>query len=145
MNIKGCLSKKSDDWKTPENIYYYFVKYNGMKDCFKYKSDYDEFKKNYDHENLYVNPPFSKMNKVADWIEKQYKENYCNIYLLIPARTDTRYFHKLLKLKPQIVFIKGRLRYNESKPAPFPTILMIFDHKNDLNIYSAVEQERFNI
>ena len=48
--------------------------------------------------------------------------------LLIPARTDTVYFHKLLEFKPEIVFIKGRLRFNDSKlSAPFPSILVILE------------------
>lgn len=47
----------------------------------------------------------------------------------MPARTDTKYFHELLKLKPKIYFIKGRLHFNDSKEsAPFPTILLHFNN-----------------
>lgn len=47
---------------------------------------------------------------------------------LIPARTDTRWFHDLvLPRADEIRFIKGRLRFGGAKnPAPFPTMVVIF-------------------
>ena len=47
--------------------------------------------------------------------------------LLIPARTDTTYFHDFIKNRAEIRFIKGRLKFGGGKdPAPFPSMLAIF-------------------
>lgn len=128
MNIKACLSSNSDNWKTPINIFNAFMN-KGYIDTFKYLSDENELNNNYKNSKLFINPPFSIMEVVITWVINQYFNNN-DIALLIPARTDTRYFHRLLKIIDNaiIYFIKGRLRYNESNPAPFPTILIILKH-----------------
>ena len=41
--------------------------------------------------------------------------------LLIPARTDTKYFRKLVDYGVDIMFITGRLHFNGSNSAPFPS------------------------
>ena len=131
MNLKGCYSHKSDDWKTPLDLYWAFMN-QGFIDCFKYESTYNEFEREYNNEHLFINPPYSKLEEVVNWIKKQYMNN-CFICLLIPSRTDTKYFHELLKLNPFIYFIKGRLHFNESSDsAPFPSvILVLWKHKID--------------
>ncbi len=50
------------------------------------------------------------------------------IILLIPARTDTTWFHDIImKHNYKIKFIKGRLKFNDSKDsAPFPSMLVEF-------------------
>jgi site-specific DNA-methyltransferase (adenine-specific) len=47
---------------------------------------------------------------------------------LIPARTDTRWFHEIvLPYAKEIRFIKGRLKFGDSKnSAPFPSMIVIF-------------------
>ena len=55
--------------------------------------------------------------------------------MLIPARTDTKAFHKYIYNKAEVRFIKGRLKFGGSKDAaPFPSMLVIFrseDQKGD--------------
>jgi site-specific DNA-methyltransferase (adenine-specific) len=48
--------------------------------------------------------------------------------MLIPARTDTKYFHEYIYNKAkEIRFIKGRLKFGDSKnPAPFPSMVVVF-------------------
>ena len=47
--------------------------------------------------------------------------------MLIPARTDTSYFHDYIYNKQEIRFIRGRLKFNDGKnPAPFPSMVVIF-------------------
>lgn len=48
--------------------------------------------------------------------------------MLIPARTDTKAFHKYIYGKAEIRFIKGRLKFGDSKDnAPFPSMIVVFD------------------
>ena len=54
------------------------------------------------------------------------------IVLLIPARTDTTYFHDYIYGKAEIRFVRGRLRFtdddgNASDPAPFPSMVVIYN------------------
>ena len=49
--------------------------------------------------------------------------------MLMPARTDTRYFHDYIYQKEnvEIRFIKGRLKFGDAKnSAPFPSMVVIF-------------------
>ena len=54
------------------------------------------------------------------------------IVLLIPARTDTSYFHDHIYGKAEIRFVRGRLRFtdeegNAADPAPFPSMVVIYN------------------
>ena len=47
--------------------------------------------------------------------------------MLLPSRTDTRYFHEYIQHRAEIRFIKGRLKFSDSKNgAPFPSMLVIY-------------------
>lgn len=47
--------------------------------------------------------------------------------MLIPARTDTRWFHDWIYGKAEIRFIKGRLKFGDSRQsAPFPSMVVVF-------------------
>ena len=47
--------------------------------------------------------------------------------MLIPARTDTKWFHNYVLPYSKIFYIKGRLRFGSNKgSAPFPSILAIY-------------------
>jgi len=49
--------------------------------------------------------------------------------MLIPARTDTKAFHEYIYGKAEIRFIKGRLKFGQSKnSAPFPSMVVVFDY-----------------
>ena len=47
--------------------------------------------------------------------------------MLLPARTDTRWFHDFIYEKAEIRFIKGRLKFGSStNSAPFPSMIVIY-------------------
>lgn len=47
--------------------------------------------------------------------------------MLIPARTDTRYFHEYIYHKAEIRFIKGRLKFGDAtQSAPFQSMVVIY-------------------
>lgn len=53
------------------------------------------------------------------------------IVMLIPARTDTSYFHDYIYGKAEIRFLRGRLKFEDENgvamnPAPFPSMVVIF-------------------
>lgn len=78
---------------------------------------------------MFCNPPYGKA--IAYWVRKCSEESEkpnTTIVLLIPARTDTRYFHEYIYRKvKEIRFIKGRLKFGGAKTgAPFPSMIVIF-------------------
>ena len=63
-------------------------------------------------------------------------ETGATVVLLIPARTDTTYFHDYIYGKAEIRFIRGRLRFTDEEgnayaPAPFPSMVVIYNGKGD--------------
>ena len=76
----------------------------------------------------FCNPPYSQVNK---WVFKAFVEKIKgnNTVMLLPARTDTRWFHHYIYNKPnvEIRFIRGRLKFKDTKnSAPFPSMIVIF-------------------
>ena len=65
-------------------------------------------------------------------MQKAYEEslNGATVVCLVPARTDTRWFHDWVYQKPnvEIRFIKGRLKFGGSNKhnAPFPSMFVVY-------------------
>lgn len=84
---------------------------------------------------VFCNPPYGR--EIGKWVQKAYREAMCGgepIVLLIPARTDTSYFHDYIYGKAEIRFVRGRLRFtdeggNKSNSAPFPSMVVVYNPK----------------
>ena len=79
-------------------------------------------------ETVFCNPPYGR--EIYKWVEKCYhegrKENTV-VVLLIPARTDTKYFHDFIIHRTEIRFVKSRLKFGSGKnSAPFPSMVVVF-------------------
>lgn len=80
-------------------------------------------------ETVFCNPPYGRA--IYDWVFKCWRESRkpcTTVVMLIPSRTDTRYFHEFIYKKARdIRFIRGRLRFgNGTNPAPFPSMVIVF-------------------
>ena len=72
----------------------------------------------------WMNPPYGR--EIGKWVKKAHDAN-TTVVCLLPARTDTKWFHDYILGKAEIRFIKGRLKFGGSKSsAPFPSMLAIF-------------------
>lgn len=134
---KGLMSSNSDDWATPIKFYEELNnEFNFTLDpcasdinhkCNKYYTKNDNgLIKDWTGERVFCNPPYGK--EISKWVEKAYQENQKGVFvvMLIPARTDTKYFHKYIYNQHEIRFIKGRLKFNDGKQsAPFPSMVVI--------------------
>ena len=123
-DIKACLSHQSDDWCTPKDIYNVIEKYKCFDPC-KLGQKEDGLLMNWCDYN-YVNPPFSKLSQFVDKSIEEWSKNGNKTILLMPFRTDTRYFKKLFLKNANFIFICGRLKFgNSNKCAPFPTMIAL--------------------
>jgi len=81
---------------------------------------------------VFLNPPYGRT--LGKWVEKAYREGSkedTTVVLLIPARTDTTYFHEYIFGKAEIRFLRGRLKFTDENgtakdAAPFPSLIAIY-------------------
>ena len=78
----------------------------------------------WENKRVFCNPPYGP--GMEKWLQRGLEAEIA--VFLIPARTDTRWFHKwVLPLATEIRFIKGRLKFgNAINAAPFPSMLVIY-------------------
>ena len=69
-------------------------------------------------------------SEISKWVEKAFYETRKDntlVVLLIPSRTDTKYFHNYILHRTEIRFVKRRLKFGNGKnSAPFPSMVVIF-------------------
>lgn len=130
------FSSKSDEWATPQDFFNQIDRKFGFlcdvcateenaKCDIYFDKDQDGLKEDWLQRN-WCNPPYSN---IVDWVFKAHTEalNGNLTVMLIPSRTDTRWFHDVIYKKYQIEFIRGRLKFGDSKnSAPFPSMLVYF-------------------
>ena len=146
MNTDVMFSSKTDLWETPQEFFdeldrefhfdldccalpenakcarYYTPEQDGLSQPWK--------------GICWCNPPYGR--EIVEWVARAYLESVAGatVVMLLPARTDTRWFPAYLHGKAEVRFVKGRLKFGGSKnSAPFPSMVVIFRPK-------AMEMER---
>lgn len=134
------FSSASEEWETPQALFdaldseFHFnldVSANeSNRKCERFFSkDDDGLSKNWGG-CVWCNPPYGK--DLGKWVEKASVEigkDADVVVMLIPSRTDTKWFHEFIYMKQnvEVRFIKGRLKFGGSKnSAPFPSMIVIF-------------------
>lgn len=82
---------------------------------------------------VFCSPPYGR--EIGKWVKKAYEESRkhdTTIVLLIPARTDTTYFHDYIYKRAEIRFVCGRLKFTDENgvagdAAPFPSMVVIYN------------------
>lgn len=150
MNKERSLNVmfKSDrqDWATPDN----FIEWLNDEMCLRFDLDAAASDDNHkapsyftvDDDGLncdwwgrvWLNPPFGR--ELPLWLEKCVqeirREQVESIHVLIPARTDTKWFHEIVVPNAYAIYlIKGRFNFRfdraiEGANAPFPSMLVHF-------------------
>ena len=140
----ALLSSKNMCWCTPQD---FFDKLNAefgfvldpaatdktAKCSLYYTPETDGLSQSWDRGGaVFCNPPYGR--EIGKWVQKAFEEARGGypIVLLIPARTDTAYFHDYIYGKAEIRFVRGRLRFtdedgNAADPAPFPSMVVIYN------------------
>lgn len=137
MNTEVMFSSKTDLWATPQ---YFFDK---LDNEFHFTLDVCATPENAKCERYYTkkedglfqkwegvvwcNPPYGR--QIAEWVEKAYIEHThgATVVMLLPARTDTKWFHDYIYPYAEIRFVRGRLKFgNSTNSAPFPSMIVIF-------------------
>jgi phage N-6-adenine-methyltransferase len=149
VNRDLMFSSKNNCWCTPRDFYdKLHAEFNFNLDpcatdksalCAKYFTpEIDGLAQNWGGHRAFVNPPYGR--ETGKWVKKAYNESFkpnTTIVMLIPARTDTKYFHEYIYGVAEIRFVRGRLKFidmdyigreedRKISPAPFPSMVVIF-------------------
>ena len=142
MNTEVMFSSKTDSWATPINFFReldeeFHFNLDPCADEYNHKCDrYFTVKENgllqdWGGCSVYVNPPYGR--EIGKWVEKAYRTNQEHgnlVVMLLPARTDTKWFHEFIYQKAEVRFVRGRLKFGDSKnSAPFPSMVVIYKKK----------------
>lgn len=135
---EGLFSSKTDMWATPQD---FFDKLNAEfhfdldvcatpdnAKCAKYFTpEVDGLKQEWAG-RCWMNPPYGR--KIGEWVKKAYQTAAGGgvVVCLLPARTDTAWWHDYVIKAREVRFIRGRLKFGGSRnSAPFPSAVVIFD------------------
>lgn len=165
-NKEAMFTSNSDEWNTPQDLFdtlnkefefaldaaaskdnsktIYYLKKNSEVDALT-TNWYESLSKIWKwkgNKNVWLNPPYSQ-NKA--FMKKAYEESEkgLTVVCLIPSRTDTKYWHDYVMKASEIRFIKGRLKFSDSKnSAPFPSCIVIFsEHDNETPLISSIDKK----
>jgi len=136
----ALFTSTTDQWTTPQNLFDSIQEEYGLFDLDAAADEYnskapnfiskenDSLKTPWLHDNVWLNPPYGRT--LLHWAEKCIQEikhgQPHQIVILIPARTDTRWFNLLASQSSEIHFFKGRIKFGHGlSSAPFPSALIV--------------------
>lgn len=118
---KILFSSAKCEWETPQDLFdvlnkefAFTVDVAALPENAKCKRYYtpetDGLAQDWTNEVVWCNPPYGR--EIGKWVAKAYKSR-CKTVMLIPARTDTKWFHDYIYSKQDVAyrFIRGRLKF----------------------------------
>ena len=150
MVKKALFSSDKEDWGTPQNLFdnlnkHYSFSLDVCASEYNHKvHNYFDIEKNgleqsWEGETCWMNPPYGK--EIGKWVEKAFQESQNNnavVVCLLPVRTDTRWWQNFCSKALSIMFIKGRLKFEDEHrkgrgTAPFPSAVVVFSDLKKTN------------
>lgn len=148
------FSSKTGEWSTPKE---FFDKLNwrfgpfsldpcadaSNTKCMNFFTEAEDgLSKSWEGFSSFINPPYGR--GIEKWIKKGYEESRnenTRVVMLIPARTDTKYWHNYVMKADEVYFVKGRLKFGDSSnSAPFPSAVVVFDGNNQPQIFDTINR-----
>lgn len=142
---RAAMTSERDDWETPQALFndldaiYHFTldpcsTHENAKCAKHYTEAEDGLTQSWAGEVVFCNPPYGR--NIGAWVKKCADESaHATIVMLIPARTDTAYFHDYIYHRAEIEFLRGRLKFERGgramSAAPFPSMIVKFGGSAD--------------
>ena len=146
MITSGMMSSNTPEWSTPQYIVNWSSNRfqmghpyvldaaatfeNKKAPCF-FSEEHSALELKWNASRIWLNPPYGRIiSKFTQRAIQQLQDPQIinsSVTLLLPARTDTKWFFDLIQnpLQKHIVFIKGRIAFGSGKSkAPFPSVLI---------------------
>lgn len=139
FNRKAMFSSASGDWETPQELF------DELNKEFEFNLDACATSGNAKCHQFYTvgslempwrgfvfcNAPYGR--EIGKWVKKGLLESRLGstVVMLLPARTDTAWWHDYVMKADEIRFIRGRLKFSGHKnAAPFPSCIVVFRGKD---------------
>jgi phage N-6-adenine-methyltransferase len=134
MNVH--FSSKTPEWSTPQAVFYALdseFKFTldpastdeNAKCARHYTQEQDGLSQSWENERVFVNPPYGRV--IGAWVKKMAEGGAEVCVGLLPARTDTKWFHEHILGKAEVRFVKGRLKFGGcTNSAPFPSMICVW-------------------
>ncbi|MDK2888049.1 MAG: hypothetical protein PWP72_927 [Thermoanaerobacter sp.] len=133
MLNEGMFSSRTGEWETPQTFFEALnAEFRFTLDvcacpenakCLRYFTpEQNGLLQPWAPETCWMNPPYGR--EIGRWVEKAYNEarRGAVVVALLPARTDTRWWHRYVMRAAEIRFVKGRLKFGGTEnSAPFPS------------------------
>lgn len=150
--FKNKFDSIKQDWNTPDDLFnrineefnfeYDLAASDSNAKCSKFFTQKEDGLKQKWDGVCWLNPPYGdKSSKMVDWIKKAYNDTQQNpnltVVMLIPARTNTKWFHQFCMKAAELRFICGRPKFGDSKHGlPQPLVLVVFKMSNNTKFSS---------
>jgi phage N-6-adenine-methyltransferase len=137
-NMKVHYASEKQTWETPQDFFdlmdseFHFdvdvcAEDETAKCNIYYTVDDDGLSKEW-NSICWMNPPYGR--EIGKWMKKAYESaeySGATVVCLVPARTDTKWWHNYAMKANEVRFIRGRLRFgNATASAPFPSAVVVF-------------------
>ena len=121
MNKEVMFSSKTDLWETPQDLF------DKLDREFHFDLDVCALPENAKCERYYTpeqdglpqpwngvcwcNPPYGR--QIGKWVRKALFSSFAGatVVMLLPARTDTKWFHDYILHRSEVRFLPGRIRF----------------------------------
>lgn len=97
-----------------------------------YTPENDGILQAWDAQRIYVNPPYGRT--IRHWVDKGLKaaRSGAKVLMLVPGRTDARWFQEALRNSSSALLFAGRLKFRSTldgneTDAPFPSVALAFN------------------
>lgn len=145
------FSSARQDWETPPRFFEAVNNEFGFTldacateenaKCIRFFSPEDDALKQEWNGVVWMNPPYG--HQIGKWIEKAYIASVrgATVVALIPAKTETKWWHTWVMRSAEIRFIQGRMRFSGVNiNAPFPSALVVFKRGNHSPVFSTMDR-----
>jgi phage N-6-adenine-methyltransferase len=138
VNTDVLFSSDSGEWATPQDLFDQvdsrfglFLDVCAALENAKCPSFYgiraDGLKRPWDSP-WWCNPPYGR--GIGAWVEKAISAEAVHGVMLVPARTDTKWFRRAFDNAAELFLIEGRLKFGgATNSAPFPSCLFHFTRR----------------
>ena len=139
MNKEAIFGSGTDQWETPQEFFESLDKEFGFKTDVCATAENTKCERFFSPEQngllqewtgvCWCNPPYGR--EIKKWVRKAAGSEATTV-LLLPARTDTGWFHEHIYGKAEVRFLRGRIKFSGAKHnAPFPCMLVVFRNEKD--------------
>ncbi len=149
----GMFTSDRLDWATPKGFFdlvsaeFAFdldaaASHNNAK-CNRYYTEEEDGLSQPWQGTVWCNPPYGR--GIKDWVRKGYDsaQEGAVVVMLIPARTDTTYWHEYVMRAAEVRLIRGRLVFGDGEAtsnAPFPCALVVFRSGEHAPTFSTMDR-----